>query len=151
MNGIFVWTGREQLILLGRSCLFGVALGFLFDFFNLPAKSRRCRWWLAFVLDVSFFAVTAIATFYFSLAVMDGQMHPSLFVGSALGICAQHLLIGRFWGRLMYRTARFAREAFLGIFGRLSSLFKGKIFAFFHLLLRLRRKSEKNAEKAQKN
>ena len=100
------WSGQQQILLLCQSVAFGGCLGFVFDLFNLPSKSsRRCRV-MTFVCDVVFFAVAAIATFYYSLAVMDGRMHPLLFFGTAIGMVVQHLLIGRYFSRVLYLFGR---------------------------------------------
>lgn len=144
------WSGAHQLALLWQSCVLGIALGFIFDFFNVPSKAQRRRRLTVFLCDVIFFVIAAIVTFYFSLAVMDGRMHPLLFCGSFLGLAVEHLVVGRLFSRLLYRAVCFIGSIFRRLFQWLCALF-GRIFsAISRLLLLLRSKIGKNAEKLQK-
>ncbi len=106
------WTGQHQLTLLFQSGVFGVCLGFVFDFFNIPSKTHRRRRVAVFLCDVVFFVLAALTTFFFSLAVMDGRMHPLLFFGALLGMTVQHLAIGRLFSRALYLIGRFLYKMF---------------------------------------
>ena len=73
------WGGAQQLLLLFRSAVFGVVLGFCFDLVTgigrcVPKRSR-------FFIDLLFCVLAAPGTFFFCLVVTDGKMHPILFLG----------------------------------------------------------------------
>lgn len=144
------WTGEHQLALFWQSCVLGAALGFLFDFFNIPSKTRRRRRLTVFLCDVLFFAVAAMVTFFFSLAVMDGRMHPLLFCGSFLGMAVQHLVIGRLFSRMLYCVGRFVCIVFRRLLGWLRVPFDRVFSAFSRLFSSIRTKIRSNAKKMQK-
>lgn len=144
------WTGAHQLALFWQSSLLGVELGFLFDFFNIPSKMRRRRRLAVFLCDTLFFVLAAAVTFFFSLAAMDGRMHPLLFCGSLLGFVVQHLLVGRLFSRVLYLIGRFVYTVLRRFFSLLRTLFLFIFKAFLRPLLALRAKTEENAKKSQK-
>ncbi len=144
------WAREQQLVLFCQSGLLGVALGFVFDFFNLPSKTHRQRRWMVFLIDVLFCVVAAMVTFYFSLAVMDGRMHPLLFCGSLMGFVVQHLTVGRFFGRLLYATVRVAYTILGRIFGWLEGVLLRGVSAIKRCFSYLSVKIKGNAEKSQK-
>ncbi len=119
MMSVMEWTGEQQLFLLLQSGMLGVVLGVVFDFCTIVDKCRRRHRWMAFLCDILFFVLAAFITFFFSLAVMDGRMHPLLFVGSGVGILLEHWLIGRYSGRWIYR-----------FFGGMYRLFAGIMMVF---------------------
>lgn len=144
------WTGVHQLMLFWQSGVLGVTLGFLFDFFNIPSKMRRRHRLTVFVCDVLFFVIAAMATFFFSLAVMDGKMHPLLFFGCLLGLILQHLCVGRLFSRMLYRGGRFVYSAFSGLFLLLRASLLRVFKAISRPFLALRTKKGKNAHFLQK-
>ena len=144
------WTGQQQLTLLLQSCVFGVCLGFAFDFFNLPSKMHRRRSVMVFLCDVAFFALSALATFFFSLAVMDGRMHPLLFCGAFLGMIVQHLAIGRLFGRALVLVGRFLYGAFDRLLTWIGTPFRLGSSVFSRGFSAARIKIGKNAKKSQK-
>lgn len=105
------WAKEQQVILLFQSFGLGVFLGLLFDVFSVPVKMCRRRRFAVFFIDVTFLAVSSLVTFYFSLATMDGRLHPLLFGGCLFGFVLQHITVGRFIGLWLYRIVRFGRVA----------------------------------------
>lgn len=102
-------TGLEegrQLWLLLYSCGLGVALGLLFEAFDVAVKIVRRRRRMVFIIDVSYLALASLISFYFSLAVMDGMLHPLLFGGSLFGFVVERMTIGRLIGGFLYRAVR---------------------------------------------
>ena len=98
------WTGEQQVRLLLRCMGLGVLLGVLFDVCSvIGAASRRRRG--VILWDALFGVLAALVTFYVSLAIMDGRMHPLLFFGSLIGFVTQHETIGRPGVRLLRRIA----------------------------------------------
>ncbi len=122
------WTKEQQIWLFLQSGGLGIALGVLFDFFNIPDKLRCRRRLLTFFCDVLFFVLAALVTFYFALAVMDGRMHPLLFCGSIGGFFLEHILLGRYIGGILYRVGYFVywllRQVFRWICAHVRAFFR---------------------------
>ena len=99
------WTGHQQLMFLLESICAGLLLGAVFGIFNGVGhiRNRRGR---VFLLDVLYFVLAAVITFFSSLVVMDGQLHPLLFIGILCGAVISYLLLGRFLSRLVCMTGR---------------------------------------------
>lgn len=135
-------------MLLLQSGVFGVCLGFVFDFFNIPSKMHRRV--ATFLCDVVFFALASVATFFFSLAVMDGRMHPLLFCGALLGMTVQHLMIGRLFSRTLYLIGCFLHKAFVRLLMWICIPFRLGFLAISRAFSALWAKMRKNAKKAQK-
>lgn len=98
-------TIPEQLNQLFLSCGMGFLLGCYYDVFRvirLVMHSGK-RW--IFVQDMLFFLSSAVLTFLFSLAVMEGRLRSYLFVGELVGFVAYYFTIGkivmRFAGRVV--------------------------------------------------
>ena len=144
------WTGQQQVLLLCHSVAFGGCLGLVFDFFNVPSKSSRRHRLMTFLCDVVFFAVAALATFFFSLAVMDGRMHPLLFIGSSLGVILEHLLIGRLISRLLYLCGRFFYRLIRRLEEWITLMLRVCLSVISHAVSALRSKMQKNIEKTRK-
>ncbi len=144
------WTGYQQFRLLIQSVGLGVGLGFLFAFFNVAAKLRRRRRWLLIVCDALFCVIAALITFYFSLAVMDGRLHPLLFGGSLLGFALQHITMGRFLSRVLYRLGRWSVVALSWLARWICLPFRLVNSAFRRALASLCAKREKKVKKTRK-
>ena len=86
------WTGQQQIQFLLQSIFLGVLQGLCLDLItNLFAGRRRRKWlWT----DVLFGPLAAIIPFFGALVIMDGQMHPLLFLGIAVGMLAEHVTVG---------------------------------------------------------
>ena len=115
------WTGEQQIRLLLRCMGLGVLLGVLFDVCSVIGAASRRRWGVI-LWDALFGVLAALLTFYVSLAIMDGRMHPLLFAGSAIGFVTQHETLGRPGVRLMRRVA--------ALIGRTKRFAAGKIRRF---------------------
>ncbi len=147
------WTLTQQFRLLWQSGLLGVGLGFLFTFFNVASKMRRCPFRL-FLCDMVFCLLAALVTFYFALAIADGRLHPFLFIGSSLGFLLQHLVIGRFFSYHIYRLLRATRVFWRHIFGAISvvlMLIGEKLQAVCIKLPKNTLKYRKKSKKSEKN
>ncbi len=97
------WTWREQILLLLQCGGLGLLLGTVYDWLSVWCQLRRLSRAVCFVLDSLFGLLAALVTFFFSLATMDGRLHPLLFVGSLLGVMIQRCGISRVHRRLLYR------------------------------------------------
>ncbi len=144
------WIGRHQVALLIESGALGVCLGFVFDCFNVLSKMRRRNRLPVFLGDVAFFVLAALVTFFFSLAVMDGRMHPLLFFGIAIGMIVQHLTIGRLFSRALYLLLRFLYRVFRTVLSWITIPFRLAMTAIFRVFSLLREKIGKSVKKAQK-
>ncbi len=148
MTAAPAWVTQPSLALLWQSALLGVGLGLLFDVFNAADKSRRRNRRLTFACDVLFFALAAVVTFYFALAVADGLLHPLLFVGSLGGFLAEHWLVGRYFSPFIYRSVRGVYRFLTWIFRMISVPLRA---VFRAICRRLPPKGEKTAKNGQKN
>ena len=92
------WSGREQVYFFFQGVLAGVCIGFLFDVFTGWGRAYRSAL-RVFVLDVVFGLLAAWFTFCASLVIMDGQLHPLLFLAMGLGMVSEHACIGRWVSR----------------------------------------------------
>ncbi len=88
-------TVSEQLTQLFLSCGMGFLLGAYYDVYRVIRLVMRSgkRW--IFVQDILFFLTSAVLTFLFSLAVMEGRLRFYLFFGELLGFSAYYFTIGR--------------------------------------------------------
>ena len=88
-------TIGEQLNQLFLSCGMGFLLGLYYDVYRVARLVIRAgkRW--IFVQDLLFFLTSAVFTFLFALAVMEGRLRFYLFFGEALGFSAYYFTIGR--------------------------------------------------------
>ncbi len=102
------WTGSQQLLFLLQSGGLGFGLGFLFDVFTgLGRTGSRCqRFWL----DSFFGILAALITFFGSLAIMDGVLHPLLFAGILVGFLAEHASVGWLVSRWLFSAVRWSSE-----------------------------------------
>lgn len=88
------WTGQQQWLFLMKSIPVGMAIGVMFSVINgLERKRVFCFQQVA--ADILFFIVSALITFFASLIIMDGHLHPILFGGLMIGFSFVHFLCGR--------------------------------------------------------
>lgn len=93
------WSGRQQILLLCQSFVFGAVLGMLFSVINVLSRVFPRRRGLIFAFDVLFFVFSSFTTFFFALAQMDGRLHPLLFLGISLGFATLYFTTGRYLAR----------------------------------------------------
>ncbi len=105
------WTWREQMVLLIQCGGFGMVIGIVYDSVSVWQRFRRYSHGRVFVSDCVFCLLAALMTFFFSLATMDGRMHPLLFVGMGIGVLAERCGIGRVYRCLLYRFLMLIRLA----------------------------------------
>lgn len=103
------WTWREQIVLLIQCGGLGLVMGMAYDGVTVWQRFRHYSHVRVFVSDGAFCLLAALATFFFSLATMDGRMHPLLFVGIGVGVLAERCGIGRVYRCLLYRFLSFVR------------------------------------------
>ena len=94
------WTGQQQIQFLLQSFLLGGFQGLFLDLITSLCAGRKRRRWLW--SDVFFGPLAAVTTFCGALAIMDGQLHPLLFFGIALGMLTEHVTIGAILIRLVH-------------------------------------------------
>lgn len=152
------WSGQQQLELLLQSGGVGLVLGFVYDIFQLPGYfggGRRCQ----FLCDAFYGIVAALVTFFASLAIMDGRMHPLLFAGCGVGFFAQHSSVGCLHRRLLRGAVTAMRQLFqwlaetLRLTERKGSLMMHAASSFIRKGFsksKKRKKQVKNAENAEK-
>lgn len=103
------WTGQQQLLFLLQSAGIGCLIGAVFDFTTGLERGIGLRW-LAWLLDGLFGILAALITFFGSLAIMDGCLHPLLFGGILCGFLAEHAAVGRQMSRFVCSTVRLCRR-----------------------------------------
>lgn len=119
------WSGQQQLLFFVRSVVVGLMIGVLFDVFTGWGRIKRSKT-KTFLLDVAFCLISSVITFFAALIIMNGQLHPLLLFGIALGVVVVHISVGqiissvvvwlgRFFGKVSSHFERL-REALLGVF-----------------------------------
>lgn len=88
------WTGQQQLLFLMKSIPVGALIGVMFSAIN-GMERKRVFCFRLFIADVLFFTLSALITFFASLIIMDGHLHPILFGGLMIGFSFVHFLCGR--------------------------------------------------------
>lgn len=102
------WTGQQQIRFLLQSIILGVWQGLCLDLITSLFTGRKRRRWLW--TDVLFGPLAAIITFFGALVIMDGQLHPLLFFGVALGMVAEHVTLGLLMARLLRNVRHIVTE-----------------------------------------
>ena len=102
------WTGQQQIQFLLRSIILGVLQGLCLDLMTSLLVGRKRRRWLW--TDVLFGPLAAIVTFFGALVIMDGQLHPLLFFGIALGMLVEHATVGCLIALLLRYVRRWMNE-----------------------------------------
>ncbi len=143
------WMGHQQILLLCQSVGLGICLGFVFSLCNTVSKSRRHRR-LMFICDALFFVIASLITFFFSLAIMDGQLHPLLFGGCLVGFVLQHITIGRYLSRWLYRFGRWFHRALTCVLAWVTLPVRLLFSGIRRVLFTVFTKKEKNAKKTRK-
>ena len=132
-----LWGSDQQIRLLFYSTVVGFGLGVGFGIINgfgrLRSRTRR------FVIDVVYCCFAAIVTFFTSLVLNHGILHPVLFIGLMSGVLIEHRIIGRLVSKSAYRFARFVRFVLLGLADSLRKM----VLFLFRLVRRGRDKVKK--------
>lgn len=130
------WTGWQQIVFLLQSICLGLAQGVLLDL--LSGFGRRASPIRRISLDVLFGVLAALMTFFGALVIMDGQLHPILFMGCALGMILEHVILGMWLAKWIYCMRLF--------FGKIG-VFLGSTLKSMGRITKKWRKSRKNREK----
>lgn len=134
------WTGKQQIVFLLQSVALGVVQGILFDV--LTGFGRRASPLRRILLDVLFGILAALITFFGALVIMDGQLHPILFTGCALGLVIEHVTLGILLAKAVFYLRHFTRLLFANV-----GAFLGVALKQMGLMTKKWRKSRKNREK----
>ena len=118
------WSGKQQAWFLLQSVGLGVLLGVSFDLLNGVCRAIRRRW-VVVLLDALFGVFAALVTFFGALVMMDGQLHPLLFMGALFGFITEHSGIGTALSRFVCRLCRWI-GGIGGAFCRLEELIAEK-------------------------
>ena len=82
------------MLFLMKSIPVGALIGVIFSAIN-GMERKRVSCFRLFIADVLFFILSALITFFASLVIMDGHLHPILFGGLVIGFSFVHFLCGR--------------------------------------------------------
>ena len=138
------WSGMHQFSILVQSGVLGLVMGFSFE---LLSGFGRCkgRGWL-FLADILYCVISALVSFFSSLVMTDGKLHPVMFAGLLLGGAIEHCTIGK--------TVSKQTSKFIG-FIRCGSICLVAIIRQFLLktvsIIKIDSKIEKNIKKRRKN
>lgn len=139
------WSGQQQLLFFARSVVVGLMIGVLFDVFTGWGRIRRSKV-KTFLLDVTFCLISSVITFFAALVIMNGQLHPLLLFGIALGAVIVHITVGQIISSLVAWMGRF--------FGKVSCYFErlqGAALGIFRLVKEsVKKKCRKNQNKSEK-
>lgn len=86
------WTIRQQMQCLLLSVVLGVMQGLVLDVITGCVHITPRKRWLW--TDILFGPIAAIITFCGSLVIMDGQLHPLLYLGVFFGLIGEHVTVG---------------------------------------------------------
>ena len=142
------WTGEQQLYLLLESVWLGVWVGAAFDLITGIGRSMHRRH-VTFALDVFFWIVAALITFFGSLVITDGRLHPLLFAGVLMGATAEHFLIGRIIGKWLCFLVTLFRRCSMAVSRQWGRMIR-RVSAFVASLVRFAAKGAKESEKSRK-
>ena len=138
------WGGLQQLALLLRSGLVGIGIGVFYDIvaglWCGCGKARR------FWADVLFCALASLITFFSSLILTNGRLHPVLFFGIAIGLLLEHMTVGKWVSRWAHKIVCMFRAG-VSVVASFLRWFFGKIGFFFSKLVALLFKKERNVKK----
>lgn len=84
-----------QLHELFLSCGLGFLLGLYYDVFRVARLIQHSPKRVIFFQDLFFFVSSAVATFFFALSAMGGELRLYLFLGIVLGFTSYYFTIGR--------------------------------------------------------
>ena len=102
------WTGRQQLWFLLQSVGLGFVEGLLLDMVTsfVPPVRRSGYLWT----DLAFGPFAAVVTFFGALVIMDGQLHPLLLFGVFFGMCIEHISVGIFMHKILWKVRQKMRR-----------------------------------------
>lgn len=105
-----LWGSYQQIHLLFYSALVGFGMGVGFDITNGVGRSytnaRR------FISDVLFCCFAAVVTFFTSLVLNHGHLHPVLILGIFAGVLIEHKVIGRFVSEWFHCLIQYVADLF---------------------------------------
>lgn len=133
------WTQQQQIYFLLQSFILGFSQGVTLDVVTGLVCGNRRRWlWT----DVLFGPFAAVTTFLGALLICDGQLHPVMLLGVALGMGGEHVAIGRYlqWG--IVHCVRMA--------GKIRSLISQKVRQFGRFFTQKQLRVDHNAKNRKK-
>lgn len=136
-------TINDQVRELLLSCGMGFILGLYYECFRVPRLIMQVSKTALFIQDIVYFLSSAVLTFLFSLAIMDGRLRFYLFLGEAIGFAAYYLTVGRLVVRfsvVVFNAIRFLWIKLSKIIITPFKLLIGVIYSVFFLLFDILKK-----------
>lgn len=141
------WTARQQVWFLLQSICLGLVQGVIFD--TMTGAGKRLKPIFRLCLDAAYGPIAGLLLFFGSLVIMDGQLHPLLLVGSALGVVIEHVTVGTYLSKSVAFICRMLQtmvvcleKTYVWILAHVR-----KIVLMLFIQGRKRRKRAQNAEK----
>jgi len=135
--------------MFGWSLVMGAALGVVYSSFSLLAVVTGMRTVGRLVLDVLFFAVSAAAVFLLCAARNGGAVRGYVLLGTAMGLSAYYLAVGRWLSKIFGSVERAVHRFFDGVEARCSRWLAKKAEKL-HKLKKNHLKTPKKATKKRK-
>ena len=111
------WSGAQQFDLVYKGALLGCIIGVLLDVTGGFWRGKSYRWQL-FVSDFVVSIIAAMITFFGSLVISDGHLHPVLFVGMLGGALIEHYAIGRWLLVTLFKAHKLLKWCVMHISGQ---------------------------------
>ena len=105
MIGAVEWSGWQQIVFLVECIPCGAILGFFFELtsgFVRFSTSKSTK----YLYDVLYGMMASVVTFFTALVIMDGQLHPILFLGIGFGFICEHIMLGRLVMQMVYMLVK---------------------------------------------
>jgi spore cortex biosynthesis protein YabQ len=84
----------QQTIAFLTACLFGMALGAIYDVFRIFRIAIPCGKIVIFIQDIIFWILCAVLSFLFMLYTNNGEIRFFYIFGECLGFCIYYFTIG---------------------------------------------------------
>ncbi len=111
MSGVSTQV-MHQLEAFGYAVICGISLTAVYDGIRIFRRILRHGIVLVSLEDVLYWLLFAVAEFLLLYQVESGMMRAYVFLGTALGAAAYHLLLGRHLVRIASRLILFVKELF---------------------------------------
>ena len=122
------WSILQQMQCLLQSVVLGMTQGLLLDLLTgMVRVSSRRRWMWT---DIVFGPIAAVITFCGALVIMDGHLHPLLFLGVFWGMVTEHVTIG-IWVCWAVRRIRKQICLWRGMFSAVGDMCRHKVRRLF--------------------
>jgi spore cortex biosynthesis protein YabQ len=92
----------QQTIAFLTACIFGMALGAIYDVFRIFRIAITCGKIVVFIQDIIFFVLSATLSFLLMLYTNTGEIRLFYILGELIGFCIYYFTIGI----LVYKSAK---------------------------------------------